>query len=1507
MANFDSSNIPYLEWHGEPPDYADTNVHTAHGQTIVGYNQINLETAREQYDPDATIEKLKDRTYNNAARDAIIGRLNSKYGTNKEVLIGYNGGEGTIQKWHASGRDDSVLTDETRDYVRRAGARGVDLGPPELRGGEETNPVLSGSVAAHTTPLVRHPAPSSPDRDAILASSTTEMPAAEPDIHPEVHKMVKNTPELKEASNWVEAVEAGFQWSASNLAHTMAGDPLGKKPTLTPSEHSKWLRELSGVTQTIGDLPVSIATTIPSFIGGAAATSETGPGAVVGGTLASGFSFGAAPEAVRQVYNDINTDPDKTPKTPTQVGAMIANSTWEITKAGVESAVGFKYAGKAAKLVEAAGGSKLMRGIAGGLAFNGAATATHSAVTATMPDPQDFAVQSMFVLGMHVVPGAAGKVLPKGTFRVGDKVVTGNENDFHTVIDNLKKIYTRYGVPPHEAVLRAQTDPAFRDEILARDVAGKPAATPLFRRDAKPEPDPVRPTPGSIAREHEADVSAATAVPLPDKTFERITEATKGMRVTPGMAREYGVDPAKFESDPGLEDATRTTILKDLYKRFNGKEDAVLAAYHSGDVANGFRALRDENHLPPDTRQVLEDYHAEDAGEGKGPPRLPPEDMSDDARRQRFESRIGTEGEGVKKQIPYGWEFELDFLHRIDNELRGRNLLGEKDLGLEDLFRMTYGSGNRFTHFVKYGPVDTHFAPVDAPSLDAVEEAFPKGGNRSDFNRYVSSLRHIEKAKQGIDSGLMTDADAAANVKELQGGYKEANRMFQQHRDAFLKYMRDSDMVSKDQEQAMKDGNLTSYISWRRIMGDDKAFDVGSKTKKFFSIMNPLKKMEGSNRQIVDPWIASMDNERLGIMMADRNRAALALVDMPTAFLEKLGITKEAIQEGIGENKALSTYNPTTGQVQVMSPLAVPGKWRDGNNFTVWRNGKPEVWRANDENIARMIRGAETTGEMNWVMRVLQFPTKLERAGITGDPTFGARVGLKHQGTAWAFDNVHPAPVFTFLNGIMDVMGKTDAYKRALANGALSGVVTDIDKSLDERSVLEKTGVLEKVWNSFRHPIQFAHAITETVNSATRIGYIKKAQAQGYGDLKASMKSRVAFVDMSERMVAQWANNMSRVVPFFRPAMFTNLKIAGTAMAERPFKSAAYIVGGLLTSQVVLHVLNHMYDQTLPPGQRYKDIPQYERDNFWITPPINGVRMRLARPFVLGPLVQVPFERVLNKMLEQDPNAFDDVLHEMGDVLPPVVPTLARPVMEGASNYNVYTGHPLLSDGMKARTRDMQYSPYTSQLSKKIAALTGGAQQSGVGLNSPPVIDNFIKEWGGTYGIDALKALNHPLGKPDTPWQLADIPIVGQFFVRNPGMSAQSISNFYTVAQKFEALHSDVSMLVKQGRDQEAIQMKGEIGKKAQVSQLVQRALSVTSATIQGVNESTKMSTDEKRQLADELVGDSIQVAEFATKVLNDDPDMKTEEARVQARELQAKWKTDILGARVKMGLPYGR
>lgn len=1026
-----------------------------------------------------------------------------------------------------------------------------------------------------------------------------------------------------------------------------------------------------------------------------------------------------------------------------------------------------------------------------------------------------------------------------------------------------------------------------------------------------------RTSPGAIASEHEqemADINSAGALAahvnqlLPQvRGLEASGDdaiSPKGAigryQIMPGTARQYGFDPSKL-TDPVYNEKVARVVLTDLARRFKGDPEAILAAYNAG-PSRAFAYLRsgkDPASLPAETQNYLQrGGYGEPPKQPPTPPKPPagaegepPEgqkfnDFTDEMLKSRYQDAVGEQP--VKRGPSFAdtirqYVSELEPARAVDRIPVIKAMLDPKaDYNAQDMFRLTYSSDDRAQTFFNHNPVDAiSLTPYEGTTwTDVLKKISDQGGNLEDYERYQNAARTVQKAGKGIDTGIFEGGvdEANANVKNLKAKYEPAAEVQREFEKGLFKYGRDSGMFNDAQIKRMMDGNL-NYTSMRRVMGDNEAFNAGSAARRGFRAYNPLKAMEGSDRQIIKPTIANLDNWRSIIAASDRNRAIGHVTGIEAARdafgLKRLAAPEVKAMLAEPGSNVFKPYSMTPEEEAAFTPIALRSNknaW-GGNRFIYYNKGVPEVWEAADPAVAALMRGADSPGEADILSKVGQFAAKIQRAGIVASPDFGLRVIGRHSLTTWAADPVHPPPYITILRGLTHVWNKDDLYWDTMSKGGGSGAIMASDHALTGQELMENSGALGKVWNVARHPIEASQKLTELLATSARIGYRKKAEGMGYSAGKATSMARVAFIDQVEKPTGVVANWMARQVPFFQPT------VRGTAYVTRqmfgsPQRSMA-TAAALVLPQLALYALNKRADASLPDNEKYSSLPQWVRDQYYVFPPVNGVRVKLQRAFVLGPLLNIPVERMLESTFEQNPHAYDKLLSSMGgDVLPSAIPQFLRPTLEQMTNHNFFTGDPLIPDSLKDATPDMQYSAATSAVGKKISQAIGTHNGMGVANVSPIVLDNYVSEWGGTMGSTVLHALDKPLGKSEASnkpfWQ--KLPFVNAFTYMNPGMNTAQVDNFYDDAAKYNALHKDVALEVKAGNVDQALQDKTGVGQKVVLASKVEHALNVMRTALQAVSANDKMTTDEKRQISNRIYDDAWHVSVFGSSVLNDKP-----------------------------------
>jgi hypothetical protein len=933
---------------------------------------------------------------------------------------------------------------------------------------------------------------------------------------------------------------------------------------------------------------------------------------------------------------------------------------------------------------------------------------------------------------------------------------------------------------------------------------------------------------------------------------------------------------------------------------------------------------------------------------------------------------------------------ELAPLRDLDTALvKAGKLDRAKDMGFEDWGRQTYGSESRAQVFARYGELDfaTKTINREAPTLPEIaKEVFAKGGDRDGWVAYMLAKRALEKsqqianpalyekvmadissaklnqsielgaidqakapkryakvaekwkthlglldeklteAKAGIDIGVnLAAAKEMAQNPEAIARYEEATQKFRDQNNGVLRYYRDGGMISPEAYDRMVAGNASAYVSIRRIMGDNT-----TGTKRGFGVRNTLYRMEGSDRKFLDPLLATIDNQRLMVQMADRNAFRGKLIEAAKADpeiaamlgLKEVGKVDPNYDEVDG---LLKQYGFTDEQLpqareQFGSLVAMRQEKALGDReFLYFDKGVAKRFQVGSPEMAALLRGADAMGEVGPLLHVFKTVAAVQRTGIVGMPDFGPRlIFFWHQLNQWLMDPLHPPPFKTWLDGIGHVLKRDEQLQDLMANGGLGAALVGMDRdglARDLDRVFTETGTWDKVWNTVKHPLEFAQILNETIDTGNRVGYKKFAEGKGIDPIKAATMARKAGIDYHERATSQLVNTLAQIIPFFRPHLL-GMKQGWESVAEQKTKggkamtiaglalkpTAALMSRGFMITAIAagLYVLCRKQDEDLPEGERYEDLPRWERDRMMITPQINGVRLKLRMPANFGILFHGLPIRMMDAMYAHDKKAFDkwgdDFLDEF---MVPMVPPLVGPPAEVATNRNFFSMKPLVPDSVRERAPDLQYTENTTEVAKQLAKYLGyGTKALGGDEPSPIQVEHLITGYTGPMGAAVLRTINAPLDKEWHYKDISDNPFLHGFVVRHPGMNAQPIQDFYETYHDFTQQKGSFTFLRRQAAnrgqhtfDTSAVnlaeaQAAGPLGS-------ISKVLSLQRGIIDGIRNDKTMTVDEKRQHIETVYSHAVTVASYGNAVMDviEDRNLTPNERRSELQQIADTWR----------------
>ncbi len=830
------------------------------------------------------------------------------------------------------------------------------------------------------------------------------------------------------------------------------------------------------------------------------------------------------------------------------------------------------------------------------------------------------------------------------------------------------------------------------------------------------------------------------------------------------------------------------------------------------------------------------------------PPEKPPVSFADEGRsdaEKTILSKIRTDEPAAEK-----WTFDKLYTELVDRfnpiktvekQAGGGELLptGKSPYELQRLTAGVFGKGDQF---LNYSTRDFNTYKVNGPSY---REALSSVRDDMDgFRAYMASRRAIELDARGIESGF--DLEAAKQVvADGKAKFEEAFQQRLKYRKALVDYVVEAGLVSNDAAVAMQEANK-AYVPFYRFFEGETRPSSGNQPR------SPIKRITGSEREILDPIVSDIKDTFLFLSLAEKNAARQAFANMGQDFAKPVKAPMRPITIGEDEMaRALKTQG-IEGDAEGFTAFR-PQSYNVANDqIAVFENGKRKVYEVDPE-VARAFNAADA-GSASVMASMLRGAASWLRAGVTLSPDFIMRNPLRDALSAFVYAGSHPIKT---LKGAISLWGKDEAFQRWQMGGGANAAMVSMDRAYIHENLFdlnEKTGFMSAAWNVAKSPLETLRIASEIMENITRIGAVRDEilQAKGKAQIQAlSLIAREATVDFARHGADPFFQQWQRATAFMNPAI-QGIDLMFRAMKENPQGTFAKAFGAITLPSLYLWWTNH-------DDPRWKDIPNWERDLFWIVF-TKDTTYRVPKPFELGVLFGSVPERMLDSYVDEKPEAFKHFGSTMLNVFGfNVIPTVGIPPLEHMTNYSMFTNKPIIPHTMEKILPEYQFTPYTTQATRALGHLIGQLpNMHDSSFASPAIIDNYIRGWTGTLGQYATQiadialrsagALPDPIRPAKT---LADIPGVRAFIVRYPSAQAQSIQDFYDNYTKTEKVIATVRSLALQGNAEAAIR-EAQLGSDMMMKlDGIHKGLSNAQNVIQMIDKNQGISPDEKRQLID--------------------------------------------------------
>lgn len=632
-----------------------------------------------------------------------------------------------------------------------------------------------------------------------------------------------------------------------------------------------------------------------------------------------------------------------------------------------------------------------------------------------------------------------------------------------------------------------------------------------------------------------------------------------------------------------------------------------------------------------------------------------------------------------------------------------------------------------------------------------------------EFSAYLVALHDLDLHKNKQKATFDYTEDAAVLGKHA------GNERFQKAAVAIYKYQ---DYML---QMLVKEGMLTTkayhtmrkmyphYIPFFRDMSDAGMQSFLSGGKGFIDVSSPVKRFKGSTRDIIDPLESIVKNTFQFYNAVERNHVGRTFAKLA----DKNGVGQ--IVERVNGNKAATD-----------------------NTFNVWENGEKVTYETTPELIQtmRMLDKEKS----NMVAKVLSYPANWLRAGATLSPEFILRNPVRDMIGASIYSKHGFIPVVDTFKGLSLFLKKGDLYWEYMKSGAAHAAMVSLDRDYLSGQLRDIMIRKSNVTKFIKNPIELLRAMSEATEMATRLAEYDNAR-KGYTGLgnrlfgkdrkpltarEAALESRDITLDFSRR--GSHTKTANRVVAFF------NAAIQGTDKMARAFKEDPR--GMTVKTMLYITLPSVMLWYMNKDDERYQELPQWEKDTFWIIPGKENM-YKIPKPFEAGILFGTAFERMLQYMDDKKNGRNGVGFKGFGErvidsMTPSFMPTAVIPIFEAMTNKSLFRQRNLIPQSQENLPAHLQYGANTSEVAKFV----------GDKINvSPYIVDNTIRGYGGGLAGLGLSGIDAATGAKENNASKKWYEAPGlRGFTAAPYQSSNSVQRVYDDYKEQEKLHNEFKL-----------------------------------------------------------------------------------------------------------------
>jgi hypothetical protein len=669
--------------------------------------------------------------------------------------------------------------------------------------------------------------------------------------------------------------------------------------------------------------------------------------------------------------------------------------------------------------------------------------------------------------------------------------------------------------------------------------------------------------------------------------------------------------------------------------------------------------------------------------------------------------------------------------------------------------------------------------------LSPVVTSIEKSGNTADdLGRYALAVHAKDVNAAGYKSGF-TNSEIDDVIRKYGTPEMEtARQQLVQINNDMLKELVDTGVVSRELADVLNE-RWKNYIPLFRSFDDDMVGFSGGLSGALANVASPIKALKGSERAVIDPLENMVKNIFQSVNASERNKVATQLANLAKSDKDGQFIRQLGPDEQVGRKNVVNVkVNGENAKYEV----------------------EPEVYKA-------MLNLDQESSNM--LMNILSKPASLLRAGATLTPEFSLRNPMRDVLQAFVTSKSGFNPITDFTVGLIQSIKKGNLYKDWVDNLGAYGNIISQDRDV-HRQALEKVlkqPASKKFVNIINGKglINILRAISDTTESATKVGEYRAALRQGQTKAEAAYRSR-DLMDFGR--AGSSVRQANKVVAFLNANIQGKSKLI-RAIKENPVGTLTRAFTAVTLPTIGIYALNHAYANETQK-ETIKEAPDWQKDSFWLMAvPGTDMVARIPKPFDLAAIFSNLPEKAMQFTMENDPQAFDGFVQRTlkSGALPAQISGLL-PLVEGMANYSFFRE----GDVIPMREQNLefkdQYDPVRTTETAKLLASGMGKLTGGKGafknFSSPRIMDNTIKGLTaglGTYATDAIdsllqgkipftgiKAAPSLIDRPAAPSKRVEQQPLAKAFLIDPLQGGKSMDTFYQNREKLQKQKSSASV-----------------------------------------------------------------------------------------------------------------